>query len=184
MDFDFKNASKGKLRARYKKIAKEIGDDQFFTKKELDHLPEILMDGEQVLAFSSGLMDGNTWLIAVTDRRVLFLDKGMLWGLKQTSIDLSSVNSVSCETGMMFGTITITDGAKDYKITNVWKKTVRPVTNKINECLVRLRAGSAPRPSGAGVSNVDALERLAALRDKGVLTDDEFQTEKAKILAS
>jgi hypothetical protein len=30
---------------------------------------------------------------------------------------------------------------------------------------------------------VSQLERLAALRDKGVLTEQEFQTEKAKVLA-
>ena len=61
-----------------------MGDDQFFTKKELKHLPEILREGEQLLAFTSGIMDGNTWLISLTDRRIIFLDKGMIWGLKQT----------------------------------------------------------------------------------------------------
>lgn len=47
--FDFKNTSKQELKAEYNRIAREIGDAQFFTKKELNHLPEILMDGEQVL---------------------------------------------------------------------------------------------------------------------------------------
>ena len=78
--FDFKNASKKELRKEYKRIAKATGDDQFFTKRELNHLPAVLFDEEQVLAFSSGMMDGNTWLIALTDRRVIFLDKGLLFG--------------------------------------------------------------------------------------------------------
>ena len=56
--FHFKNASKQALKAEYNRIAREIGDDQFFTKKDLNHLPEILMDSEQVLAFASGVMDG------------------------------------------------------------------------------------------------------------------------------
>ena len=71
--FDFKNASKKERKKEYKRIAKEIGDDQFFTKKELKYLPEILMENEQVLAFSSGVMDGNTWLITLTNERVIFL---------------------------------------------------------------------------------------------------------------
>ena len=70
--FDFKNASKKELKNEYEKIAKEMGDDQFFTKKELNYLPEILMEGEQVLAFTSGLMDNNTWLISLTDKRIIF----------------------------------------------------------------------------------------------------------------
>lgn len=181
MTFDFKNASKKDLNAKYKEIADEIGDDRFFTMKELNHLPEVLLDGEQVVAFTSGIMDGNTWLIAVTDRRIVFLDKGMLWGLKQTSIDLSNVNAVSGETGMLFGKITIADGGQNYTITNVWKKTVKPVTNKINECLERRRA--APAPQAGGGSAVDALERLAALYEKGLLTEEEFKAQKTKVLA-
>ena len=181
MSFDFKNASKAELTSKYNEIAKEIGDARFSTRKELDYLPEVLLDGEQILVFASGMMDSNTWLIAVTDRRVLFLDKGMFWGLKQTSIDLSRVNSVSGETGIVFGKITIADGAQNYTITMVSKTSVKPVTNKINEYLERRRAGNTIQPSGGGT--VDELERLAALREKGLLTDEEFQTEKAKILA-
>ena len=40
--FDFKNASAKELDKEYKRIADEIGDDQFFTKKELRYLPEML----------------------------------------------------------------------------------------------------------------------------------------------
>jgi hypothetical protein len=36
----------------------------------------------------------------------------------------------------------------------------------------------------ASGSSADQLAKLADLRDKGVLTDDEFQAQKAKILAS
>ena len=35
----------------------------------------------------------------------------------------------------------------------------------------------------AGVSTADELEKLAALNQKGVLSDDEFQAQKAKLLA-
>ena len=35
----------------------------------------------------------------------------------------------------------------------------------------------------AGTSSVDDLAKLADLKDKGVLTDAEFQAQKAKILS-
>lgn len=35
----------------------------------------------------------------------------------------------------------------------------------------------------AGTSTADELEKLAGLRDKGVITADEFNAQKAKILA-
>lgn len=36
--------------------------------------------------------------------------------------------------------------------------------------------------SVASVSAADELERLAALKEKGVLSDEEFETQKAKVL--
>ena len=83
------------LHQEYKRIAKATGDDRFFTKKELNHLPKVLMNGDQVLTFSSGLMDGKTWLIALTDKRILFLDKGLLFGLRQTTIPVDKISAVS-----------------------------------------------------------------------------------------
>ena len=131
----FKNASKKALQQEYKRIAKATGDDRFFTKKELNHLPKVLMDGEQVLAFSSGLMDGNTWLIALTDKRVIFLDKGLLYGLRQTTIPIDKISAVSGETGIIFGKITINAGHGEKKITQVLKGTVLPFTNKLSEVI-------------------------------------------------
>jgi hypothetical protein len=45
------------------------------------------------------------------------------------------------------------------------------------------RAMAEYAQGNAGGTNIaDDLERLAALHDKGVLTDEEFATEKAKLL--
>jgi hypothetical protein len=41
-----------------------------------------------------------------------------------------------------------------------------------------------PTPaSGSSASSADQLTKLADLRDRGVITADEFEREKAKILA-
>lgn len=183
MGFDYKNAPPAELRKEYNRIASEMGDDQFLTKKELNHLPEILSNGEQVLAFTSGMMGPNTWLITLTDRRVIFLDKGMIYGLKQTSINLDKINSVSGQTGMMFGTIKIQDGASEKEIKNVWKKTVVNFVNAVRDAIEAqkksVQSHSVPAPNDV----VSQLERLAELKFKGILTDTEFEQQKAKILA-
>lgn len=184
MAFDFKTCSADERKREYDRIAKVIGDDQFFTKKELNHLPEILAPGEDVIAFSSGIMDGNTWLITLTDRRVIFLDKGMLYGLKQVSIDMDKINTVSGETGIIFGKITIQDGASSRVINNVWKKTVVPFTNLLRDAIEKRKVGSAVPAAKSGDDIVDKLERLAALMEKGILTQDEFMQQKAKLLAT
>jgi hypothetical protein len=184
MAFDFKNASKSELKQEYKRIAKEIGDDQFFTKKELNYLPEMLRDGEQVLAFTSGLMDANTWLIALTDRRIIFLDKGMIYGLKKMAIDLDKVNAVSGSTGLIFGKISIADGGQERVITNVWKKTVKNFTNKVHDVIdARKQSNSQVLPQSES-DPYEKLEKLASLKEKGIVSEEEFEQEKKRILGN
>ena len=185
MAFDFKNASVADRKKEYDRIAKEIGDDQFFTKKELNHLPAVLADGEQVLAFTSGLMDGNTWLVSLTDRRIIFLDKGMIYGLKQTAIDLDKVNSISGQTGIIFGKIVIEDGASSRVIDNVWKKTVVAFTNKVRDAIETRKHASRSASSSqtAGNDVVTQLEKLASLLERGIINQEEFSQQKAKILS-
>ncbi|HET6949776.1 MAG TPA: SHOCT domain-containing protein [Acidimicrobiales bacterium] len=43
---------------------------------------------------------------------------------------------------------------------------------------------SAPTPGAGGTDRIAALKDLADLKAQGVLTDAEFEAEKAKILAS
>lgn len=185
MSFNWKTASADERKGECKRLAAEIGDDQFFTKKELNHLPEVLGDGEQVLSFVSGLYQNSTWLVALTDTRLLFLNKGMVFGLKQTTLDLSKVYSVTAKTGIVFGKITV-DAGSEHVIDNVLKKTVVPFTNKVQTQMTALKQGSAVTTFApvAPASIVDQLERLASLRDKGILSDEEFSAQKAKLLAS
>jgi putative oligomerization/nucleic acid binding protein len=43
---------------------------------------------------------------------------------------------------------------------------------------------AAPQPASGGEDRVEKLKDLAALKEQGVLTDEEFAAEKARILAS
>jgi len=43
---------------------------------------------------------------------------------------------------------------------------------------------AAPPPPAAAPDPIDRLKELGELRDNGVLTEEEFQAQKAKVLAS
>lgn len=161
--FDITTASPQERKAVYDAVAAELGDDRFFTTKELDVLPKILAPMEQVLSFSSGLMDGNTWLIVLTDRRILFLDKGLLYGLKQTSIDLENVVVIEGSTGLVFGSISISTAAGPREIRNTWKRSVNAFINKVNEARRAQREGRQLLSPGSG-ENFPSEQR-SPLRD-------------------
>ena len=167
---------------------KALGDvDTSGTKKEIKYLPDIMTDDEEVLALTSGLMDGNTWLVVCTGKRIIFLDKGMIYGLKQRETPLEKINSIEQKTGMIFGSIGIWDGAALMEIENIMKKTIRPFVESVNRAREALKAAEGGAQHSATPSNPDVasrLERLANLRDRGVLSDDEFQTQKDKILSA
>ena len=154
----------------------------WFTKKELDHLPEVLHQGELVKALTSGRYQGNTWLIAVTDQRILFLDKGMVFGLKQFDLPLHQISSLSHQLGLVFGTLHIATSGFHCVVENIPKDELARVAAIIS---AQVRNTHAPDAATAQdtVDVASQLERLAALRQKGVLTEEEFVAQKAKILS-
>jgi len=186
MGFDYKNASKEELQAKYKEIAEKSGDYQLFTKKELNYLPEVLQEGEEILAFTSGFMEEDTWLIVLTDKRIIFLNKGMIFGLKQMVIPLDRINSVSGETGLVFGKIYIEDGAKERVIKNVMKHTVKPFTNMVMDAIENYKKKFSNDVSNTQLEQkqdpYEQLEKLASLKDKGIITEEEFNKAKKNIL--
>lgn len=160
--------------------------DLFGTAKEVTHLPEILHDDESIKYLTSGLMDGTTWLIVCTQKRILLLDHGFLFGFKQSEMNLENINSISFQTGLLFGAIEIWHGGARMLIENCDKKTVKPFTDAVNAAIQAIKKGQEITPQNPVTSSSDdvvsQLERLASLMEKGILSQEEFQAQKKKLL--
>lgn len=161
--------------------------DYFFTRREIEYLPGILENGEAILAVASGIMNKKTWLAVCSDRRVIFLNRGMVYGLKQFQIPHDRIQAIDNETGMLMGTLTIWDGATYIHLRMVMKKTVWQFVKVTREAMERYRRGLRAQQAGETGPPVDVasqIERLAALREKGLLTLEEFESQKRKILGN
>jgi len=167
-----------------KKMVKDLGKDvdTFGTKKEIKYLPEIMSDDEKILYLTSGLMDNNTWLITCTNKRVIFLDKGMVYGLKQVETPLERINSIQQKTGMMFGEIAIWDGSSKMEIKQVMKKTVKPFVAAVNQAIDTIKKSNSGGSASGGSDPAAQLEKFAELKEKGVITEEEFQAKKKELL--
>ncbi len=186
---NYKTATLEELKIEFKRLTKQVGDMPLGTRKEFYHLPAILADDETPLAVTAGLMGGNTWLIILTNQRVIFLNKGMVFGLKQMAVDLADIVAVGSRTRMMTGSITLSTASQDYTIENVMKGAVIPFANLVN-CAREKLGGTAEQPPAQEVLAAPApmdmiiqLEKLASLKERGILSDEEFSTQKARILA-
>ena len=116
-----------------KQLEKANVTDTFGTKKEIKVLPEIINDNETILYATSGLFKGNTVLIVCTDSRILFIDKGLIYGVKSYEIPLDMVNGVSYSIGLVFGKVSVVNGAITNEIDNIDKKTVSILADTIKK---------------------------------------------------
>ena len=184
--------------AAYDQLAKEVGDDQVATRGERKHLPTVMMDDELLLWMSSGFLSstgkeersGGLALIALTDRRILIVDKRLFAGTQTIAIDLDKVNSITGDTGIFFGSFKIQDGANERKVDHVSKKSVHTFVQHVQRAIEarKLEARSPLSDDWVPVHAVNdpiaSLERLADLHQRGVLTDTEFAEQKRRILSS
>ena len=169
--------------------------DTFGTRKEINILPNHLQPEEIVFALSSGMMSQtetsnaldfgtNTWLAVLTSERFLFLDCALL----SSSVDVQSVRhdrvqAVSSSQGWVFGKIMIDLGSRMIVVDNCLKASVGVFSDLGNKWL-SVRVSKASVATHALVeSPLDKLEKLGKLLAAGIVTEDEFNQAKTKILA-
>ncbi len=160
----------------------------FWTQKEIRALPEILDADERVVAITSGIMDGSTWLATCTNRRVIFLNKNMFFGAQQQQIALDRLQSIDHQYTIFFGEIRVWDGASYFTLRMVAKSSIEAFVSATQRAAAEykqhLQSGH-PAKSGAnaGASVAAELEKLADLKARGVLTEEEFAAQKRKLLS-
>lgn len=154
------------------------------TKKEISELHKILSFDESIKAITSGLTNGSTWLIVCTDRRVLMIDKGMVYGVKLIEIPLDRITSITHSKGLLLGEVSITEGAVTRIIKNIPKNTVSFFTNTVNIEIENRKKSSQISVTKVlnEVSIPDEILKYKQLLDIGVLTQEEFDMKKKELL--
>lgn len=178
----------------------------FYTKREIKQLPKILTDDERILGLTSGYHGKTTVLLVCTNRRLLFIDKGMFFGLRVKQLNLDRIQSIDSSYVIFFGSIQVWDGAAAYQISLVLKDSIDPFVRAVRDAIQQYRAISMrdamagqhraprqapppnpahyqpPRPKQADM--LEQLERLAKLREDGHLSEEEFEVQKRKLIQS
>ncbi|MEI6622219.1 MAG: PH domain-containing protein, partial [Actinomycetes bacterium] len=158
------------------------------SKREVKKLVEHLWDGETVERLVSGTYGGGTGILALTDRRLIFLRDG--WTSKTVEdFPLDKISSVQWSSGMLMGSIMIFVSGNKSAVTNVQKDSGKALTDDVRGRIsgARSRPDAAPaqpvaQPVEQAPDPMAVLERLAQLHSAGILSDDEFATKKAEIL--
>ena len=145
MDFDFKTATPEQLRARYNDIATECARPSSSPKGTGPRTAHPA--GWRTSAGLRHGLDEQRHLAHHPDRPAHhFPGQGHGLWLRQAVIDLDKVSSVSFTTRWLFGDIHIRDSSGTYQITNVWKKSIVPFTNRVQQAVDARKPANNPMP--------------------------------------
>lgn len=81
---------------------------------------------------------------------------------------------------MMYGYIIFRAAGDTAEIKQISKKDVPRLVEHIRECIALMHQHTTSAPQAA-TSKADELRKLADLHDAGVLTEEEFQSEKQSL---
>lgn len=161
---------------------------KWLARAELKELPNILRENEKVLNIVQGVYEGFNGILCATDRRLVFIGKGIIRGLKVEDFAYDKISSIQYQVGMLMGKMTLFTSGNKANIEQVYPK------EEIRDFAEEVRARiSAPKPSSSvqvlqappaqpQPDRYDQLEKLARLKGTGVMTEEEFQVEKRRIL--
>lgn len=167
------------------------GVSRFVSRKEIKELPHILWEDENVEDILPGTYNNGNGILVATNSRLIFIDKGLVFGLKVEDFPLDKITSIQYSTGLMFGKLTIFASGNKAVIDNCEKVRVRKFGDNIRN-KITAKSNPEPAPSNSSTNNdsqgqddvVSKLERLAKLKEQGILTEQEFLDQKKKILES
>ncbi len=156
---------------------------KFGGKKEIKELPNILWEDEVIQKLEEVFYKSGTGILVATNRRLIFINKGM-FSLKVEDFSYDKITSIEYKKGLLVGEITIYASGNRATIENIGKNEAQNFAE-----FIRANLGNMNKVQNSEIvaSNSDdivsKLERLAVLKEKGILSEDEFLTQKAKILA-
>lgn len=152
----------------------------FLGRKEINELPNILAATENVDHIVQGTYNHGQGILVSTNRRLVFVDKGLLYGLKVEDFPLDKISSIQYETGLIFGSVKIHTSGNVALIDNIEKAGARKFAEFVRDKLSQPKETAAP---AAQPDVLDQLEKIAKLKESGILSQEEFTEQKMKLLA-
>lgn len=153
--------------------------DTFGTKKELKELPKILEKDEDIKYLVSGMWEGKTYVIVATNSRVIFLDRGMIYGTTKHELQYDKISSVSYKKGLLLSEIDVYHGSHKITIKNIVSNYVVKMVDTIREQTNTKDKGDVQEIT---ISIPDEILKYKTLCDEEIITKEEFELKKKELL--
>lgn len=153
----------------------------FFARKEIHELPNVLSTDEKIVYLVEGRNKTTQHhiILVATDRRLIFIDKEFMYGLKVEDFSYNKVSSIQYEKSLMLASIDISISDNILEIDGVGKYEAELFCEKVRDFMSRPKEYFQPRNEP---SVLDQLEQLGRLKENGVITEEEFTEQKKKLI--
>lgn len=154
----------------------------FGGKRELKKLSEHLVDAEKVTFIAQGTYTKHQGIVVLTTERLVFVFHGFIDAIVE-DFPLNAITSVGLKKGFGTGTLVVHVAGAATHIEGVVNADLKHLVDSLRAVVTaRSTTPSVAAPATAAPDTFDQLAKLADLLDRGVLTDEEFATQKAKLL--
>lgn len=155
-----------------------------WTLKHFSVIERHLSSGEEVLLCFMGLHNytsltkhDNNFAYAITSNRIIMAQKKLVGETVQTVL-LDNINDITYKKGLALGVITI-DSMKERFNVALENTNSNKLYSLIHELILKLKQNNSRLSNKEDYSKLEELKRL---KDKGVITQREFDLKKKQIL--
>jgi hypothetical protein len=156
-------------------------------KRELKKLHDHVFDDEKVSFIAQGTYAAHQGVVALTDQRLVFVFHGLVQVVVE-DFPLRNITSVASKKGLGSGTLIVHVAGAASHISGVVNADLGYLIDHLRRLTSASPIASTPAAPVAPVAApvvldlADQLEKLAGLRDRGILTDEEFAEQKKRLL--
>jgi len=174
----------------FDEIKEQIGNIDgakgLLVRKEIKELPHILWEDEIIEKIVQGYYNNGTGILAATNKRLVFVDKGLVYGCKVEDFPYDKISSIQYKKGLLLGSITVFASGNNALIDSIQKSSVQNFAEFVRARVTSSKehASFQPQNDGGQEDSLIKLEKLAQLKDKGVISEEEFIEQKQKLLSS
>jgi hypothetical protein len=152
----------------------KLGITIIHSKKSLNELHKHLKANEEILS----ICDTATSLAVVTNERFLKLTTSVFSPTDVKEVFLNNITNIDVDAGFLATKVLVKSAGGFIDLIVTKKEIGNKIKSDLNEAISKSK-----EPVPQQVDKFSQLEKLAELKEKGILTEAEFQEQKAKLLS-
>jgi hypothetical protein len=155
-----------------------VGTSHIGTSKDLKLLSQLAANEEPIIIVSV-FYNNKNGVLAALKNKLIYATKGLMSN-ESFEISYSKVSSASIQSGLLLSKISITGSGFDYEFKEINKEGAKVFIEKLNALIDE---SNKPKQTAPKEDVFEKLKKLSELKNLGIISDEEYETQRKKFLA-